>query len=79
MAALHAQLHKAVMQQPPSQQEGLKSSSSKGKTLSAEDAKGLPAPSAFVVQELRKALAAGWADQVGLLPMFLGLYIAENQ
>ena len=67
MAALHAQLNRAVLQQPPDQQEGLKGSAPKGKALSEEDAKGLPAPSAFVVRQLRIALAAGWADQVGPL------------
>ena len=65
MSALHAQLNRAVLQRPPNQQEGLKGSAANGKSLSEEDAKGLPAPSAFVVQELRIALAAGWADQVG--------------
>lgn len=64
MAALHAQLNRAVLQRPPGQEEGLKGSATQGKALSEEDAKGLAAPSAFVVQELRKALAAGWADQV---------------
>ena len=65
MAALHAQLNRAVLHRPPDQQEGLEGSASKGKALSEGDAKGLSAPSAFVVQELRIALAAGWADQVG--------------
>lgn len=67
MAALHAQLNRAVMQRPPDQQEGLRGRAPHSKGLSEEDAKGLPAASAFVVQELRRALAAGWADQVGLL------------
>lgn len=67
MAALHAQLNRAVMQQPPDQQEGLRGNTPQSKGLSEEDAKGLPPASAFVVQELRRALAAGWADQVGIL------------
>lgn len=65
MAALHAQLNRAVLQRPPSQQEGLTGSALKGKPLSEEDAKGMAAPSAYVTQQLRTALAAGWADQVG--------------
>ena len=68
MAALHAQLNRAALQRPPHQQEGLKGSTHSSKAALQEgDAKGLPPPSTFVVQELRKALAAGWADQVGVL------------
>ena len=67
MAALNAQLNRAILQRPPEQQEGLKGSATKGKPLTEQDARGLTPPSPLVVQELRKALAAGWADQVGLL------------
>ncbi len=35
-----------------------------GAAFTVGDAEGLSAPSPFIVQELRKALAAGWADQV---------------
>ncbi|DBB17318.1 TPA: hypothetical protein ACH3X3_014362 [Trebouxia sp. C0006] len=64
MSALFAQLARAVLQHPPHQQQGLKGSRPMGAALSAGDAEGLPAPSPFIVKELRKALAAGWADQV---------------
>jgi hypothetical protein len=64
MSALFAQLARAVLQHPPHQQQGLKGSRPMGAAFSAGDAEGLPAPSPFIVQELRKALAAGWADQV---------------
>lgn len=64
MSALFAQLARAVLQHPPRQQQGLKGSRPMGAALSAGDAEGLPAPSPFIVKELRKALAAGWADQV---------------
>ncbi|DBA75145.1 hypothetical protein WJX77_004936 [Trebouxia sp. C0004] len=63
VSALFAQLVRAVLQHPP-QQQGLKGSRPMGAAFSAGDAEGLPAPSPFIVQELRKALAAGWADQV---------------
>ncbi len=66
MCALHSQLTRAVLQHPPQQQAGLKGSTQLGSALPAEDAGSLPAPSPFIVQELRKALAAGWADQVGI-------------
>lgn len=64
MSALFAQLARAVLQHPPHQQQGLKGSRAMGAAFSASDAEGLPAPTPFIVQELRKALAAGWADQV---------------
>ena len=73
MAALHAQLARAVLQHPPHQQEGLKGNNQQSGLLSEDGAKGLLAPSPFIVQELRKALAAGWADQVSIT------YIASCQ
>ncbi|KAA6424230.1 MAG: ATP-dependent RNA helicase kurz [Trebouxia sp. A1-2] len=64
MSALFAQLARALLQHPPHQQQGLKGSRPMGAAFSASDAEGLPAPSPFIVQELRKAVSAGWADQV---------------
>ena len=71
MSALFAQLARAVLQRPPHQQPGLKGSRPIGAAFSAGDTEGLPAPSPFIVQELRKALAAGWADQVTPHPHLL--------
>ena len=62
-----------MLQHPPHEQPGLKGSSPLGSALSAGNAEGLPAPSPFIVQELRKALAAGWADQVMQILQGLGV------
>ena len=67
MAALQSQLAKAILQHPPHQQAGLQGRAaphSPDLGLLGDGSGALPAPSAFIVQELRKALAAGWADQV---------------
>ena len=74
MTALQAQLSRAVTQKPPSQQLGLTSSQQNAGGPAQEPcspaAAPLPAPSAFTVHELRKAIAAGWVDQVCIWPLF---------
>ena len=73
MTALQAQLSRAVAQRPPSQQPGLTHSQQDGagpvQAPSHADATSLPPPSAFIVHELRKAMAAGWVDQVRPFPI----------
>lgn len=76
MAALQAQLSRAVSQRPPASQPGLQSSPGAGRNTPAGSSYGnggaggssmqepLTPPGAFAVHELRKAVAAGWIDQV---------------
>lgn len=67
MAALQSQLSRAVTQRPPGGQPGLQGSSQASSASSqagSSTLEALPAPSAFTVHELRKAVAAGWIDQV---------------
>ena len=69
MAALQSQLSRAVTQRPPASQPGLQGSSQPSSISSqagSSTLEALPAPSAFTVHELRKAVAGGWIDQVCL-------------